>query len=438
MRDLILLAGLACTVPLIARAPILGLLAWIWIALMNPQREVYGFLRGFELNVYVAAFTALAWIVSRDRKAGSINPLTVCLVLFVLWGGVCDRFALDREHSAPIWDRTVKTAVLAVAVTLLADTRTRLQAVVWMVVVSLGYYATKGGGFVLATAGRHRVYGPDSSMISDNNALGLALIVFVPLMNHLRATSEERLVRWGCLALMVADVLAVLGTYSRGALLAMGAAAATYAVKSRYGVLLVMAGAILAVSLPSLLPSSWFQRMSTIQSYNEDASFEGRVAAWKTSVNIAKARPLIGGGFAAVEIDRVDREFHSEGSLDAGRAAHSIYFEVLGDTGFVGLALYLAMLGCAWANTAGVLVAVRGRPDLHWAGTLARMLQVSLVTFMVGGAALSMAYYDGFIVMLAITAALRKVVRASPAVDAVAPVPRWKTLGGRRFAPLPA
>lgn len=437
LRDLILLAGLAATLPLIARTPILGLLAWIWIALMNPQREVFGFLHGFELNVYVAGFTALAWIASPERKRIPFNPLTISLLLFSLWACVSNSFSLDHGHSDPIWNRTMKTMVLALAVIVLADSRSRVQAVVWMMMISIGYYALKGGGFVLLTGGRQRVFGPENSMISDNNALGLALVVFAPLMNYLRETSRVGWVRLSCLAVMGAALLAVLGTYSRGALLATAAAGAAFAAKSRYGVVLVLAGAVLAVSLPSLLPTSWFDRMSTIQSYNEDASFEGRVAAWRTSMNIARARPLIGGGFSAVEVGWIDRQFHSEGSLDWGRAAHSIYFQVLGDTGFVGLGLYLAALASAALNTVLVLRAARGRPELEWAAALARMLQISLVALTVGGAALSMAYYDGFIVMLALSAALLHVAR-KPVSDAWSPqvaAPRWRHLASARPSP---
>jgi O-antigen ligase len=134
-----------------------------------------------------------------------------------------------------------------------------------------------------------------------------------------------------------------------------------------------------------------------------------------------------------VDLDTVAQAFRSEGSLQKGRAAHSIYFEVLGDTGFAGLALYVAMLACAWLNTALVLAAARKRPDLDWADELARMLQVSLVGLMVGGAALSMAYYDGFMIVLMITAALLHVVRQpqDQTVRAAAKEPAWKVVAGQ-------
>lgn len=439
MRDLILLAALLGVIPLILRAPVAGLLVWIWITLMNPQREVFGMLRGFELNFYVAALTALSWAASKERKIVPPNLLTVAFVLFAAWTCVTTYTALYRPYSYWIWDRTIKSIVLALAVMTLANSRTRIQAVIWMMVVSIGYYAVKGGGFVLLTGGRSHVYGPDNTMISDNNALGLALIVLLPLMNYLRATSRMAVTRLAMAGVIGCTFLAIFGTYSRGALVALAAAAAAYAVRSRSGVLLVVLAAILVGFVPSFLPANWTQRMSTIQAYDQDESFNGRIAAWKTSYNIAAARPLVGGGFSSVDVTPVVQQYSSPGSLTSGKAAHSIFFQVLGDHGFVGLGLYLLILIATWFNTATVLNAGRGRPDLAWASQLARMMQVSLIAFLVGGAALSMAYYDGILVLFALTAALAQVVRKPAAQAAEDATPGWKQArAAPALAPAPA
>jgi putative inorganic carbon (HCO3(-)) transporter len=419
-----LLCGL---VPVIVRAPFIGLLAWLWVSLMNPNREVHGFLAGAQLNLYLSAVTALAWAASKDRKVIPANAFTILLLVFAGWASLSTYFALDRAHALPIWDRTMKTVVLALAVTMLANSRVRLQAVIWMIAVSLGYYAVKGGGFTLLGGGRNHVFGPENSMIEDNNALGLALIVLLPLLNYLRVTSAKALVRAGLAAAIVMTLVAILGTYSRGALIALAAAGATYSVRSRNGLLLLLGAALVALMLPSLLPASWFERMSSIQSADKDASFQDRLAAWRTSFNIASAHPLFGGGFVAIEQNWIAEAYSSQGSLKMGRAAHSVYFQVLGDTGFAGLALYLSAVGAAIVNTFMVLGAARGRPDLQWASHLARMLQVSIVAFLAGGAALSMAYYDGVIVLLAITAALLHVARQPAEGEQAVSEPAWKT-----------
>jgi probable O-glycosylation ligase (exosortase A-associated) len=266
--------------------------------------------------------------------------------------------------------------------------------------------------------------GPEDSMIRDNNNLGLALVMILPLIYYLGLTTRQRFVSLGCYAVMGLTILAVLGTYSRGALVAIGAMGLAFVVKNRAGVVPLILCGLLVVSLPYVVPDAWFQRMTTIADAKSDESFGERLQAWKTNVNIANARPLTGGGFSATELDWVATGYQSPGSLPFGRAAHSIYFEVLGDHGYVGLALYLALLAAALYNTISVRRFVSNRPELRWASRLSDMLQISIVGYLVGGAALSMAYYDGFIVLLTLTAALNAIVR-QPAAEKLTGSPLW-------------
>jgi probable O-glycosylation ligase (exosortase A-associated) len=263
-------------------------------------------------------------------------------------------------------------------------------------------------------------------MIADNNNLGLALVMILPFMNYLRIISGVRWVRLALLAAIFLTVLAIIGTYSRGAMFALIVTGIAYAVRSRSGFIPLILGGLILASLPSLVPSNWFERMSTIHSYAEDSSFEGRVRAWQTSINIAKAR-ITGGGFSSVDLDWVSQAFRTPDSSVQGRAAHSIYFQVLGDHGFIGLGLYLLILAAAWYNTSATILATRNRPDMEWAARLARTTQVSMIGYLVGGALLSMAYYDGFIILLTMTGVLLLYVRQPLGQQAKSAfVPLWR------------
>ena len=81
----------------------------------------------------------------------------------------------------------------------------------------------------------------------------------------------------------------------------------------------------------------------------------------------------------------------------------------------------------AWYNTSATLSFARDRPDLNWASKLARMMQVSIVGFVVGGALLSMAYYDGFLIIVALTGSLLLTVKKPLTQDALGrPLPIWR------------
>jgi putative inorganic carbon (HCO3(-)) transporter len=426
VRDLVLLAALLGVFPLILRAPAIGILTWIWVALMSPQREVYGFLSNFELNFFIAALTAIAWIFSKERKIAPMNMVTAMVVIFGVWISITTLNAIHREFSYQYWDRTMKTLILALAVIAIANNKARIQGVVWVTVLSLAFFGVKGGGFVLLTGGSHHVLGPEDTMIADNNSLGLALVMILPLINYLRETSQKAWIRLCLVAAMGLTILAVIGTYSRGALSAMAVMAVFYAIKSRAGFIPLVLGGLVILALPSLVPAGWFERMSTINSYNADSSFAGRLSAWRTSFNVAEGR-ITGGGFSSINLNDVVRNYQSVDSLKAGLAAHSIYFQVLGDHGFIGLILFLMLLAAAWYNTAATLSFVKNKPEMDWAAKLARMMQVSIVGYMIGGALLSMAYYDGFLIIIALTGALLLTVKKPLTQDALGrTVPFWR------------
>jgi len=401
VRDLILLAALAGVVPLIFRAPQVGILTWIWVTLLNPQREVYGFLSDFQLNLYIALITAVAWAISRERKTVPLNSVTGLMILFGVWTCITTYFALDVKYSMLIWERVIKTLILGLAVLAIANSKVRIQSIVWVLCLSLGYYSVKGGAFVLGTGGSYRVLGPENSMIEDNNSIALAMVMLLPLLNYLRITTKDIRANYILLMSMGLTLIAIIGTYSRGALVALAASGVAYVAKSRSSFIpLVMAGCVL-VALPSFMPADWFQRMTTTQ------------------------RPVTGGGFFAVDLTWVAQAYRIPGSQERGRAAHSIYFEVLGDHGFIGLALFLMLFAAAWLNASAVLRATRDDPGLDWANKLARAMQVSMVGFAVGGALLSMAYYDGFLILLALSGSLALTVRQA-SKKAVSNMPRWK------------
>ena len=74
----------------------------------------------------------------------------------------------------------------------------RLNCLVWVITVSVGYFGIKGGIFTILTGGNYKVWGPPQSNLEDNNALALAILMVIPLMIYLAnvidvATAHYRL-----------------------------------------------------------------------------------------------------------------------------------------------------------------------------------------------------------------------------------------------------
>lgn len=184
--------------------------------------------------------------------------------------------------------------------------------------------------------------------------------------------------------------------------------------KALFGILALMA----LPAMINFMPDHWFSRMETIKTYEEDLSAMQRVFAWQFGYDIASSR-VTGGGFGAFSGENY-RSYSPDLVIEAMsygmpehlvyQAAHSIYFGVLGEHGFIGLILFLLML-LAWWKTAGTVVRLgRSRKDLQWASDLAAMIQVSIVGYAVGGAFLSLEYFDLVYHLIAVTVLLRVLV----------------------------
>jgi probable O-glycosylation ligase (exosortase A-associated) len=234
------------------------------------------------------------------------------------------------------------------------------------------------------------VYGPAGSFIEDNNALALATIMTVPLLYYIFMQATKRWLRWGLLAAMVLCSVSVLGSQSRGGLLAITAMLGFLWWKSESK---AATGLLLALLVPiaiGFMPQKWVDRMETIENYEQDGSAMSRINSWTTATNLAKDR-FFGGGFRS----HYAPGFASYAEDPSGvRPAHSIYFEMLGEHGFVGLALFLLLWILVWRDASWIIRRSRSRADLRWASDLARMIQVSLVGYGVGGAFLNLAQYD--------------------------------------------
>jgi probable O-glycosylation ligase (exosortase A-associated) len=192
-----------------------------------------------------------------------------------------------------------------------------------------------------------------------------------------------------------------------------------------------------------LAPEKWNERMSTIQTAEADKSFMGRVTAWKVSSAIAVDNPVFGGGFRALQSHPVWNRYKDQqgllGSVDTpeltrtGVAAHSIWFEVLGDQGFVGLFLFIALIVNAFMTRRAVWRLVRQNgPGERWAGDLADMLAAALLAYVVAGSLLSAAYFELPYVCFMLMEVLKQLqLRAVVVPAAVAAAPSRPTGFGR-------
>lgn len=394
MRDLILAGFIFGSIPFILRQPSIGVFLWIWVSVMSPHRLTWGFAWNMRWGYYIAVATLAGLLVSKVPKRLPVTPTTVVLLLLVLWETLTTVFAMDRDVSLEPWKRVVKIQLMVFAAMYLLHSKRHVQVLIWILAGSVAFWGVKGGLFTLRSGGEFRVWGPEGSFIEDNNALALATIMTIPLLFYLFLQAPKHRVRpWMRLSLLAAMVLcgiSVLGSQSRGGFLAIMAMLGFLWLKSRSK---AATGLVLVLLTPvaiGFMPQKWVDRMNTIENYEQDGSAMSRLNSWTTATNLAKDR-FFGGGFYSHYAPGFKRYAEDPSGV---RPAHSIYFEMLGEHGFVGLALFLLLWILVWRDASWIIRQSRSREQLRWASDLARMIQVSLVGYFVGGAFLNLAQYD--------------------------------------------
>jgi len=416
IRDILLFGILAVAAPLILRSPWIGVIYWVWLGLMNPHRQAWGPAYDFQFAYIAALLTFAGLIFTRDERRWKGGVEVYLLIAFIAWFCLSTLFAFNPDRAVPMLERALKIQVMVFVMLLLFHSKRQVDVLVWTIALSIGYYGVKGGFYTLRTgADVGRVWGPAGSFIEDNNAVGLAIVITIPYVYYLFAEVKKWWVKAGLLAATGLCAVAALGTYSRGAFLAILAMGAVLWWKSRHKLLLGVAAVVAIPFLIAFLPGKWEDRMRGIAEYQTDSSAMGRINAWTTAYNVARDHPILGGGF----------EFHSPAVYaryapvpEDYHAMHSIYFQVLGEQGFVGLAIFLAIWFFTWRTSARLAKATKGREELRWAANLVAMVQVSLVGYLVGGTFLNLAYWDLPYYSLAILIIVRDIVQRAVAEPA--------------------
>lgn len=427
MRDL-LIVGIVLVGGFYAlRQPWIGIIVWTWVSIMNPHGMAFGFSRTFPVAAIVAVGTLIGVLMTKERRSPFMGAAPVLLAIFMAWICFTYPFSYNVEGSTDMLSKVLKIDLMILVALMVIITRRQIDAFVWIVVLSLGLLGVKAGIFTLKSAGNFRVWGP-GGFIEGNNEFALALIVAIPLMRYLQLQANKYWMRWGLSAMMLLCAVASLGTHSRGALLAIAAMALFLWAKSPkklgFGIAMIIAGA----AMIAFMPEHWTSRMNTIENYQQDSSAMGRINAWWTALNIAQNR-ITGAGF-----DMYTPQIFAIFSPEPERlhAAHSIYFQVLGEHGFVGLIIFMAIWVSVW-RTASTVIALSGKSaETLWCKHLAAMCQVSLVGYAVGGAFLSLAYFDLPYNLLVIVFAVRQWLADQPALA------KPRTISSPTSSPMPS
>lgn len=420
MRDFVVLGIILGSIPVCLVNPYFGVLMWYWVTYFNPHRFTWGFAYNMPVAAMVAGPTLLGTVFAKK----SLRSLGVreSVLLMLLWAWFI--FTYIHAQNIPLFAGNMpdadyeighisKILLFTLVMILLVNTKERLRGVILVTAGSLGLLAVKGAIFGIRTSGESRAWGPADSFLSDNNAFGLALNMALPLLFFLATQEKRKWMRWGLWITFASTILVVLLTYSRGALLGLGAVMMGIILKSRHKIVGAFALVVVAFLVISFAPEAWMARMGRFASGDLDDSAQQRLVSWGTSWNFAHDYPLTGGSFDVLPNVDVFQRYQPRplplGFLSSG--PHSIYFQLLADQGFPGLGLFLLLIiSCFWSLWR-CRVAARMLPNAAYLVPYTQMVELSILGFMVSGAFLGFVYLDVIYEMIGLVVVIKVLLR---------------------------
>ncbi len=437
MLDLGFLAFLGAVLALGFKRPFLWVLGFIYVDILSPQDVSWGFLGSIPISLifFMAAFGG--WLVL-DNKQGSRFVLRQWLLL--LFFGLCAYTTIKAAYpveAAEKWSWVWKSLMFGIFLPLTLRTRARIEAVVLIMVLAAGSIMIDAGIKTIASGGGG--YGKLSSYLQSNSGIyegstmSTVAVTIVPLIvwlaKHGTVFPPEWRTKWFAIALGFASLLVPVGTQTRTGLLCIGLCAlmALRDAKHRF-LLLGMMGALGAMAIP-FLPQSYLERMGTIETHDADASASTRVAVWWDTLEYVKQHPM-GGGFEAYlgnQIRYKTREAVTVGDtttieykevIDKARAYHSAYFEVLGEQGWPGAALWLSiqLLGLIQLELIRWRLRKSADPVDRSNASLANALQIAHAVYLFGSLFVGIAYQPFIFYIVAVEIGLGQAIkrRAAP------------------------
>lgn len=420
MRDLLFVILMLIAAFYAFKRPYLGVATWIWIALTAPAKWAFGFSSSLRMNLTIVVVTMLAFIFSKSEGKVRINAIGWLIILLAIVTLVSTIY--NQSHAPSdvwnYWFQLLKVFLLFFFVTFTITKKIHLDTIIWAIVLSISSYAAMEAVKFILSAGSHRIVGR-SGIIADRNDLAVAINMCLPLMFYLRHQMKSRMMKNGLAALISLNILSIIGTYSRAGFIGLSILAFAYYLKSNRKILLALVAILILPILYQNAPEEWKERQSTVATASEtDGSFIGRLWAWKISMLIANDYPLTGAGFGSTQMPLVWHSYRGETEYFnfpvetppippeiVPKAAHSIYFQVLGDHGYIGFIVFLLILLMSVnKNFQNKRIAQKLGYDSYV--IFSNNVTLCLVGFCVTGASVSLAYFDLFYALIGMVCAV--------------------------------
>lgn len=426
MRDLFFFILIFGSIPFILYYAWFGIIMWYWVGLMGPHKLAWNFLQNMPVAMGVGVATLVALVITKERRPPPLTRETVLLALFSLHATIVTYFAWVPGVAFSLWDQRMRILLMTFVSMMLIFGKKRTMALLAIITLSLGFYGLKGGLHALSTGFGGMVIGPRGTFISGNTDVGLAMVMTLPLVLVLarqvhRGEFElpfklalydkwHRVIGLGLYGVFWLQIASIVGTHSRGAWVGLAVIFPLMFLGMKRKALMITTAFLMIGVVGVAAPDRMINQYESLVNYEEDRSAQGRFVAWNVSWNIALENPLTGSGFGTQHMNSSLWQSYYSGPEETAvrRAPHSIYFQVLGELGFVGFALWSGFILFTLATLLKIRRQARLFRETQWMSEWSTGLFLGLIGFLVSGSFLSLGYFDLFFAMAAAGIIMRR------------------------------
>jgi len=400
-------------------APFVMVLGYVWVDTFRPQDVTYLFLNQIPVALVMGASAILAYVALDRRSPPPPMASHFLIVVMAVWVTTTMLWAVAPNEAWVKWDWAFKAIIFAAFIPLVIRSRIQIEAFIQVYVLSLAAnFLTFGAKTLLSGGG----YGTNLGLLQGNGGLAeggflsTVCLMVAPLAlflaKHATLVPRRRIVSLGYMGMALLATLTAVGTYQRSALIGLLVLGAFMIVKTRHKFLFGLVGIGGLLALTYLTSDAWNARISTIGGDGLDSTTNMRILVWKWTLGFVATHPL-GGGFMAFLINHIQippSAGNPLGSSEFGRAFHSIYFEILGEHGWPGIALFFLIVVSTLLALSRLKRQTKHDPEYQWCADLADALQSSIVVFLASGAFVGIAYQPMFWYTIALSVSLRAYV----------------------------
>ena len=404
-------------------APFVATLGYVWVDTFGPQNVAYIILNQIPVAMIMGAVAVGGYFLLDRRSPPPPSAESALMIAMVVWVNLTMIWAEVPNAAWEKWDWAFKTLVFATFIPLVIRSRIQIEAFAQTYVFSLAANFIPFGLKTLISGGG---YGANLGLVGGNSGLaegGLlstVCLMAIPLALHLSKHSElipsMKLLRLGYWCVAALALITAIGTYERSALLGAVVLGIYMWIRSRHKVQFGILVGIVACLLVYSTSSTWNDRVSTIGNFEHENSALTRILVWRWTLEFSATHPF-GGGFQSYLVDRVELPATETepAEVEFGRAFHSIYFEMLGEQGYPGVAIFVAITITTFLKLRRLANVARSSPELGWVASLSDALQSGMAVFLVSGAFVGIVFqpmYWYFIAMsISLNAYMRRVER---------------------------